>query len=136
MLEQRLAYRARRAVAGIDVNDSLLELARKKVPQAEFQKAVAEKLPYKDGAFAIAFLGHLLHEADDPVQVLREAGRVAKTRVAVLEWPYEKGEHGPPLEHRLSSETILGMARQAGLHDVEHLRLKHMDFYRMTPGRA
>jgi SAM-dependent methyltransferase len=123
------------AVVGIDVNRSLLELARQLVPGVEFREGTAEAIPCGDRTFDVAFLGHLLHEADDRVAALREARRVSAKRVVVLEWPYEPGEHGPPLEHRLKPEEVKEMARQAGLASVEHLRLTYMDLYRMAVGR-
>jgi hypothetical protein len=73
-----------------------------------------------------------LHETDDPIGALSEARRVATVRVVVLEWPYMREEQGPPLEHRLSPEKVVKMARLAGLEQVEVLKLAHMDFYRMA----
>jgi len=126
------------AVIGIDVNPDLLRLARELAPGVRFAEAPAEAIPYGDRTFDIAFLGHLLHEADDPVQALKEARRVSTMRVVVLEWPYLEEEQGPPLDHRLPPERIEEMAKQAGLRRVERLRLAHMDLYRMAPepGRA
>ncbi len=58
------------------------------------------------GAFEVAFLGHVLHETDDPVRALSEARRVTTVRVVVLEWPYVQEEEGPPLEHRLTKKRL------------------------------
>lgn len=118
-------------VTGLDINEALLEYARKAVPAAVFKKGKAEELPFGDDTFDITFMNHLLHEADDPVQVLCEAGRVAQTRVAVLEWPYVVEEKGPPLDHRLSLEAVSGMAQEAGLTGLKYIRLAHMDLYLM-----
>jgi ubiquinone/menaquinone biosynthesis C-methylase UbiE len=120
------------AVVGIDVNPDLLRLARELVPGVHFDEAPAEAIPYGDRTFDIAFLGHLLHEADDPVQALKEARRAATLRVVVLEWPYLEEEQGPPLDHRLAPDTVVAMAEQAGLGHVERIRLAHMDLYRMA----
>jgi ubiquinone/menaquinone biosynthesis C-methylase UbiE len=120
------------AVAGIDPNSSLLAVARDLVSGVEFKEGTAEAIPYDDRAFILAFLGHVLHEADDPVRALREARRVSVDRVVVLEWPYLHEEHGPPLEHRLKPEAVMAMAKQAGLGPVTQMKLAHMDFYRMA----
>ena len=120
------------AVVGIDANPSLLQVARRLVPGVAFTEATAEAIPYGDRSFDVAFLGHVLHEADDPVAALREARRVSTMRVVVLEWPYVQEEHGPPLEHRLRPEDVEEMAEHAGLADMEHLRLTYMDLYRMA----
>jgi ubiquinone/menaquinone biosynthesis C-methylase UbiE len=119
-------------VVGTDANLRLLRVARLLVSGVEFEEAVAEGIPHRDHAFDLAFLGHVLHEADDPLKALREARRVSKKRVVVLEWPYLQEDHGPPLEHRLKPEAVEEMAKQAGLVHVEHLRLSHMDLYRMV----
>ena len=121
-------------VAGIDPNGDLLNVARRLVPDAKFREARAEAIPFANGSFDVTFLGHVLHETDDMVAALGEARRVSTARVVVLEWPYVREEHGPPLEHRLKTEVILDMARQAGLDHVEHLKLTHMDLYRMPVG--
>jgi nitroreductase/ubiquinone/menaquinone biosynthesis C-methylase UbiE len=119
-------------VTGIDTNSGLLQEAGRLVPMAEFRQGAAEAIPYGDGAFEVVFLGHVLHETDDPIGALNEARRVAAVRVVVLEWPYMQEEQGPPLEHRLSPEKVVKMARLAGLEHVEVLKLAHMDFYRMA----
>ena len=119
------------AVAGIDTNSGLLQTARRLVPMAEFKQAAAEAIPYGAGAFDVVFLGHVLHETDDPMGALSEARRVATKRVIVMEWPYMQEEQGPPLNHRLAPEAIAEMARLAGLEHVEVLKLTHMYLYRM-----
>lgn len=120
------------AVAGIDPNRELLALAARLVPRAEFKEGTAEAIPYGDGSFDIAFLGQMLHEADDPAAALREARRVSTLRVVVLEWPYIKEEQGPPIEHRLKEETVVELAAQAGLGLVDRIRLARMTLYRMS----
>lgn len=120
-------------VAGLDADAGLLERARGLVAGVEFLEGVAERLPFADRSFDLAFLGHVLHETDDPAEALREAGRVAVLRVAVLEWPYLAEEIGPPLEHRLEPARIEALAREAGLGSVDRIGLGHMDLYRIAP---
>jgi ubiquinone/menaquinone biosynthesis C-methylase UbiE len=119
-------------VVGIDASDEMVELARRLVPAARFEQAPAEAITYGDGAFDVAFLGLVLHETDDPVQALCEAQRVSTRRVVILEWPYEEDGHGPPLEHRLTVDRVRDLARQAGLEQIEHIRLAHVDLYRLA----
>jgi SAM-dependent methyltransferase len=118
---------------GIDPNPEMIAAARIHLPGAELLEASAEALPFADGSFDVVFLGHVLHETDDPLTALREARRVARLRVAVLEWPYRAEEVGPPLGHRLRPERIDALAREAGFPAVERLDLSHMDFYRLAP---
>ena len=102
------------------------------MPGADFREGIAESLPFENGSFDLVFLGHVLHETDDPVAALREARRVARLRVAILEWPYRREEHGPPLEHRLRPRRIASLARAAGFTSIERIRMSHMDFYRLS----
>jgi ubiquinone/menaquinone biosynthesis C-methylase UbiE len=120
-------------VTGIDTNADLLAVARGFAPTAQFKEAPAEQIPFPNGSFDLVFLGHVLHETDDPLAALREARRVARRRVAILEWPYREEPNGPPLAHRISPATVADLAARAGLAQVEAIRLAHMDFYRLTP---
>jgi len=120
-------------VTGIDANGELLKAARAAVPGVEFRQAVLEELPFGERVFDLVFLGHVLHETDDPLQALREARRVARKRVAILEWPYRREQQGPPLHHRLSPRKIEGWAQTAGYSSIEILKMKHMDLYRLVP---
>jgi len=114
---------------GIDPAIELLDLARAHAPQAVFVEAEAEKLPFADGSFDLVFLGHVLHETDDPETALREARRTAVKRVAILEWPYLAEDNGPPLAHRLSPERIFALSAAAGLPALHRVELSHMDLY-------
>ncbi len=119
-------------VAGIDVNEEMLRYARTLVPEGRFQYGAAESLPFPDNTFDLAFLGHVLHETDDPLKALREARRVSRKVVAVLEWPYVEEEHGPPLEHRIPIERIEDLARRAGFAHVVTESLNHMILFKLS----
>ncbi len=121
------------AVTGIDANAGLLAVARDVVPAVAFREGTAESLPFPDRSFDLAFLGLVLHETDDAVAALREARRVARSRVVVLEWPYIEEEQGPPLWHRLDGDAVRTHATAAGFASVEALKLDHVDLYRLTP---
>ena len=119
-------------VAGIDPDPDLLVVARRFVPDASFQAAVAESLPFGDGSYDLVFLGHVLHETDEPVIALREARRVARKRVVILEWPYKEEDRGPPLAHRLAADHVREIAEKAGLASLERFTLAHMELFRAT----
>ena len=117
------------SVVGIDPNPEFLTVARGHAPGATFQAGIAEKLPFEDASFDLVFLGHVLHETDDPRAALTEARRVARRRVAVLEWPYRDENRGPPLGHRLQPAEIDVMARDAGFASIQRIDLTHMQLY-------
>lgn len=120
-------------VTGLDANPEMLTAARQFVPSGTFHEGVAEKLPFPDGSFDLVFMGLLLHETDDILAALSEARRAARQRLAILEWPDEEQSFGPPREHRLSSEKIALLARQAGFKELQWERLDALVLYRAVP---
>ncbi|GAA5534026.1 class I SAM-dependent methyltransferase [Deinococcus aluminii] len=116
-------------VVGADVNAAMLEAARELLPEITFVQAEAERLPFPDHSFDLVFLGHVLHEATDPVQALRESRRVGRGRVGVLEWPFREEPQGPPLAHRLRPETVRTLAAEAGFSAVREEPLTSMVLY-------
>ncbi len=118
-------------VFGVDTNPEMLPEAQKFVPSGTFREAAAEKLPFPDGAFDLAFMGLVLHETDDALKALMEAHRVARKRVAILEWPDEEQPFGPPREHRLAYEKISALAKKAGFETVNQVRLQSLVLYRL-----
>ena len=113
-------------VSGIDISESMLVEARRIVPAGKFTTGNMEKIPFEDSSFDIAFLGLLLHEADDLGVALLESARVAKSRVVVLEWPYAVGEKGPPLDHRLKSAEVISKAALVGFENVQIIQFSRV----------
>ena len=118
-------------VTGIDSNLEMIEAAGYLVPGIIFKQGTAESLPFPDSTFDLIFLGHVLHESDDPMSVLKEAKRVSKSLICILEWPHRKEPHGPPLDHRLTFETIGKWISDIGFRQQMLLRLAYMDFYKL-----
>jgi SAM-dependent methyltransferase len=121
-------------VTGIDKNPAMIKKASDLVHNARFREASAEQLPFGDQSYDLVFLGHVLHESNDPLLVLKEAARVATKRVAILEWPYLAQDQGPPLEHRLNPDDIKSIVRRAGFTSIKKTDLDYMVLYRMAPG--
>jgi hypothetical protein len=72
-----------------------------------------------------------MHETDDILAAMREAHRVAFSRVVILEWQDEEQTFGPPLDHRLSFEKITSIGHQVGFKDVHQIRLTNLVLYRI-----
>jgi SAM-dependent methyltransferase len=119
------------AVSGVDVNPQMVKAASQLVPGGKFKIAPAENLPFQPETFDLVFMGVVFHETDDALQALREAHRVARQRVVILEWPYQEEEFGPPLAHRLKPEEVAALAYRAGFEKVETLYLDRMVLYRL-----
>jgi SAM-dependent methyltransferase len=71
-------------VHGIDASAPLLDIARQRVPEAELHQGDMQSLPYEDDSFDVVAGFNAFFFADDIVDALREAGRVAKTGAAVV----------------------------------------------------
>jgi len=69
---------------GIDASETLVALARRRVPSAELCVGEMEALPYEDDAFDLVTGFNSFFFATDMVAALREAGRVAKAGAPVV----------------------------------------------------
>jgi ubiquinone/menaquinone biosynthesis C-methylase UbiE len=117
------------SVSGVDVNGEMLVAARGFVPDADFREGTAEALPFPDSSFDLVFLGLVLHESDDVLKTLREAFRVARKEVCILEWPYRDQSFGPPLAHRLNPRDLPGLFNKAGFRKWMMLDLANTCLY-------
>jgi SAM-dependent methyltransferase len=70
--------------SGIDASPQMIRRASERLgPRTELRVGRAEALPYDDNQFDIAVLINTLEFVDDPLESLREAGRVARRKVFV-----------------------------------------------------
>lgn len=120
-------------VTGLDANAEMLPVAKQYVPSGTFKEGVAEQLAFPDGSFDLVFMGLLLHETDDPLAALGEARRVARQRLAILEWPKEEQDFGPPLAHRISSEKISSVSEETGFKSLKVIQLEYLTLYLLEP---
>jgi len=71
-------------VTGLDASPYMLDIARSRLGnKASLKIGRAEDLPFEDNEFDLATLIITLEFLDDPLEALREAGRVAKNKVFV-----------------------------------------------------
>ena len=113
-------------VTGIDLQEPMIEAARRFVTKAHFQIADSTALPFRADSFDLCFLGLVLHEAERPLLTLQEARRVCAMRAAVLEWPYSVQEFGPPLKDRLKSDEVLRLGYSSGFSKIKTIFLEHL----------
>ena len=75
-------------VVGIDVNDGMLDLARRKAPEVDWRHGPAEALPFADESFDAVGCQFALMFFDDRPGALREMWRVLKPggRLVVAVW--------------------------------------------------
>lgn len=73
---------------GSDVSEAMVELARRRVPEATLVVAPVEQLPFEDGSFDAAAALGVLEFAQDVDKALRELARVlGPGGLAVVSWP-------------------------------------------------
>jgi ubiquinone/menaquinone biosynthesis C-methylase UbiE len=118
-------------IAGVDTNPEMLPAARKFVPAGDFRQGSAEALPWQAGSFDLVFLGLVLHESDNVLQTLKEARRVARQQVCILEWPYLDQSFGPPLVDRLNPQSLAGFFHEAGFRKWILTELSNTVLYRL-----
>ena len=71
-------------VSGIDASEALLAIARERVPDADLLLGDLQRLPYADDTFDAVTGFSSFFFADDMVEALREAGRVAKPGAPIV----------------------------------------------------
>jgi SAM-dependent methyltransferase len=74
----------------IDLSSSAVRFTRDSCPAFAFRAVVggADALPFRDNAFSVSILSHVIEHLDDPVSALHEASRIA--RFTVVEVPTER----------------------------------------------
>lgn len=82
-------------VAGLDLSESMLSVARRKCPDARFQQGNAMALPFGDAAFDVVASSFMLMFVPDQVAAAREMWRVLEPggRLAISVW--EGLNHNP-----------------------------------------
>jgi SAM-dependent methyltransferase len=68
-------------IVGLDRSANMM----RGLPWKRLVQGDAARLPFRDGAFTLAFEANLLHHTPDPVAVLREMRRVASRYVVLVE---------------------------------------------------
>jgi SAM-dependent methyltransferase len=113
-----LAAQRGAVVAGIDASAELVEIAAARVPDGEFRAGDMEALPWNSDTFDVVTGFSAFQFADDKVRALREAGRVARSLVAIV-IPVRAGESGIAAVFKpvlpLFGDKALASLRQSGI---------------------
>jgi ubiquinone/menaquinone biosynthesis C-methylase UbiE len=119
-------------VVGLDQSESMLEIARTRVPAASFARGDGIELPFADGAFERLFTGHFYGHLEEPdrQQFVAEARRVAGELV-VVDSALRPGHQPVELQERVLKDgsrwkiykryfTAEGLAQELGAGRVVH----------------
>ncbi len=108
-------------VYGVDVDSDAILHVRSRVEHKGLNNVVlrigrAEETVFCHGCVDVIFLGTVLHDFDDPVQVLLNARRMIRTRGKLinLDWKKLKTGFGPPYGIRLDEKRASTLIEQAG----------------------
>jgi SAM-dependent methyltransferase len=76
------------SLVGLDVNDGMLAVARRRTPEIDWRQGLAESLPFDDGSFDAVVCQFGLMFFEDRVAALKEMWRVLRPggRLAVAVW--------------------------------------------------
>jgi SAM-dependent methyltransferase len=85
------------AVRAVEPSASFAAAARGRLPDVDIQQAVAEQLPFPGQTFDAALAQLVVHFMKDPVQGLREMGRVTRPGGTVAACVWDHGDDRGPL---------------------------------------
>jgi ubiquinone/menaquinone biosynthesis C-methylase UbiE len=94
------------------------EIDRRQIPNVSVLLSTESRVALPDETADIVFIAMVLHEVDDPVAFLGEAGRLVKRDGAIAIIEFHKRDDlvdGPPMAHRVSVGELSGLATLAGL---------------------
>ncbi len=119
-------------VSGIDINKEMIRIVSKYLPDSIFKVALAEEIPFEDNSFDTTFFGCVFHELSDYKKALIESYRVTNLYTYILEWKYISEEFGPPIEHRLNSEFISSLSKEAGYKKIIEIPMNNFILYQLV----
>jgi SAM-dependent methyltransferase len=85
------------AVSAVDPSEPLVAAVRTRHPQVDVRRAVAECLPFDDGAFDVSLAQLVVHFMTDPLVALGEMRRVARSGGVVAACVWDHGGGTGPL---------------------------------------
>lgn len=110
------------SVYAVDVQQGMLEVCQRRAAEAgitwiDTVRSEESRVPLPDATADRVVIAFVLHEANDPAALLREAVRLLRPdgEVAVVESPKIEGTPGPPMEHRIGEDELAVLAAQVGL---------------------
>jgi SAM-dependent methyltransferase len=63
---------------GMDLNHWAVQQSKSVIEKTSLQTASAQEIPYKDGAFNVVIIKHIVEHLPDPQKAIREIGRVTE----------------------------------------------------------
>jgi len=113
-------------VYACDISEEMIAWMNDNIP-AEMKSIVVpvkmeeNSVPLSDGIADLVYMINLHHELEQPLRLLKEARRLLKKdgKLMIIDWKKEETPEGPPLEIRVTSETIQYQMSESGFSDVD-----------------
>jgi ubiquinone/menaquinone biosynthesis C-methylase UbiE len=113
-------------VLAADVQGEMLSAVKSRITEKGLKNVRVVKtsdtdVPLPPESCDFVLLAFVLHEIDNRASFLHKAGRLLKkrARMAIIEWQQIAEENGPPLENRISAESIAEDAHASGLQVLD-----------------
>jgi ubiquinone/menaquinone biosynthesis C-methylase UbiE len=83
-------------------------------------KMAESSVPLPDSVADLVYMINLHHELDEPLRILEESWRLLRRggKLAVIDWKKQETPEGPPIEIRVTEETIESQMRKSGFTNV------------------
>ncbi len=123
-------------VYACDISEEMISWMHDNLPEESRGFVVPVKMeetsvPLSGGTADLVYMINLHHELDDPQRILKESRRLLKKggKVMIIDWKKEETPEGPPLDLRVTEETIEAQMRDAGfLRITKHAVLPYHYF--------
>jgi SAM-dependent methyltransferase len=103
-------------ITGIDITPELIEIARERVPGADFHVGAMDNLPFDDATFDAAVGFNAFQFADDPPRAVAEAARVVRPGGLLAATTFAEPERNESTALHLALEPLRNAAPAAAQH--------------------
>lgn len=122
-------------VYACDISEVMIDWMRDHIP-AELRDVVIPvqmsegKIPLPDGSADLVYMINVHHELETPDSIISEAARLLRLagKIMIVDWKDEETPEGPPLEIRVSAETIIEQLKVRFPRVVRHDVLPYHHF--------
>ena len=114
-------------IHALDIEPLMVEEMEKSVENGSILPQLMERdvLSFGDASVDGVWCITVFHELGNPIPLLQEIRRVLLPggRLLIVDWAKrgESCEQGPPLDHRVFAEDVIGVLREAGFADVQEV---------------
>ena len=120
-------------VYACDISDEMLHWMNNNLPVESKGSVIPMKMeesaiPLPDHTADLVYMINLHHELEEPLKVIAESSRLLREggKLLIIDWKKEETPGGPPVDIRVTEETIESQMKQGGFSAVmKHHVLPH-----------